>query len=262
MASTPSFDPFTQQFTLVDGSGVPFNVTIPEVDDFILYNLQICINYGAQLGACFVLLVLLLVLTKAEKRTSKIFILNCISLGINLIRNVLMCLYFTGPFSETYAFFADDFSRVPSSAFGISIAATVLSLLVLITIECSLLLQVHVVCKTLRKKYRQIILIASVNVALLTIGFRFALVVMNSEATMALQYTLPLDWIASAANITTTVSICWFCTAFVTKLAYALVQRHKLGLRSFGPMKIVFIMGCQTLIIPGGLGLIATFARS
>ena len=251
MASQTSFDPFVQTFTLLLADGQPFNVTVPDIDDFILYNVEICINYGAQLGASVVLLVMLALLTKAEKRSSPIFILNCLSLIFNIIRNVLSCLYFTGPFSEIYAYFGQDYSRVPTSAYATSITATVFTFLLLVCVEISLLLQVQVVCLTILQIYRQIIFALSLSVGMLAIGFRLALVVLNSEATVSLTYLTPLTWLASAANITTTLSICWFCSVFVAKLGFALYQRRKLGLRRFGPMQIIFIMGCQSLFIPG-----------
>ncbi|MCJ1472700.1 hypothetical protein MMC13_001349 [Lambiella insularis] len=250
MSSDPTFDAFSQSITLIMQDGTPFNVTIPEVDDFILYSVQICINYAAQLGASVVLLVLLALLTKADKRTSPIFILNSISLAFNIIRNVLQCLYFTGQFNEFYTFFSGDFSTVPGSAFAISIAATVFTFLLLVTIEMSLLLQVHVVSATLRKVYRHIILAISIAIASLAIAFRLALCIMNARATLSLTYLLPLDWLFSATNVTTTISICWFCAVFVTKIGFALEQRHRLGLRSFGPLQILFMVGCQTLVIP------------
>jgi pheromone alpha factor receptor len=251
MASDMPFDPFTQSFTLLLEDGTPFNLSMPELDDFILYSVQICINYAAQLGASCILLIALLLLTKPDKRRSPVFILNLISLVLNVIRNVLQCLYFTGPFSQTYAYFGQDFSRVPTSAYATSITATVLAVLLLICIEASLLLQVRAVCVILRDLYRQAVFALSTVIALLAIGFRLALCVANSRSIISLEPPTSLNWLESASNITTSISICWFCAVFVTKLAFALNERRKLGLERFGPMQIIFIMGCQTLIIPG-----------
>lgn len=250
-ASSPAFDPFTQIFTLLLSDGTPFNVSIPDLDDFILYNVQICINYSAQLGASVVLLIILLLLTKSEKRRAPIFILNSLSLALNTIRNVLQCLYFTGPFSEAYAYLAQDYSRVPHSAYATSIAGNVLTLMLLICLELSLVLQTRVVCVTLRDIYRQCILGCSISMALLAIGFRFALVVENSKYILAAANFSSFAWLGSATNITASISICFFCIIFVTKLGLALNARRNLGLQQFGPMQIIFIMGCQTLVIPG-----------
>ena len=251
MGTNQTFDPYSQPFTLLMGDGTPFIVTILDLDDFILYSLQISINYASQLGASLVLLVVLVLLTKSDKRSSPIFVLNTLALALNFVRNLLQCLYFTGPFSETYAYFAQDYSHVPTSAYATSITATVFTFLLLVCVESSLLLQTHVVCLTLRTLYRRGIFVLSVIIALTAIGFRLALCVLNSEYIVTLQYISSLDWLASATNITTSISVFWFCAVFVTKLGFALQQRKKLGLRRFGPMQIIFIMGCQTLTIPG-----------
>jgi pheromone alpha factor receptor len=251
MASSLPFDPFTQPFTLLLQDGTPFSLSLVDLDDFILYSVEICINYAAQLGASCILLIALLLLTKADKRNSPVFILNAFSLVLNVIRNVLQCLYFTGPFSQTYAYFGQDYSRVPKSAYATSIAATVLAVLLLVCIEASLILQVRVVCAILKPLYRQAIFASSAIIALLAIGFRLALCVENSRFIISLEPPTALNWLESASNITTSISICWFCAVFVTKLGFALHERRRLGLKRFGPMQIIFIMGCQTLIIPG-----------
>ena len=251
MASSEPFDPFTQSFTLLLEDGTPFSVPIGEVDEFALYSIKICINYAAQLGASTILLLALLVLTKPDKRQSPVFILNSIALVLNVIRNVLQCLYFTGPFFQTYSHFSGDFSRVPRSAYATSIAATVLAVLLVICIEVSLILQVQVVCFLLTKGYRQAIFAFSAIIASLAVGFRLALCIENSRSILSLEPPTSLNWLESASNITTSISICWFCAIFVGKLGSALHERRQLGLKRFGPMQIIFIMGCQTLIVPG-----------
>lgn len=254
MAAAAPFDPYTQSFTLQASDGTPFNVSIPDLDYFVYYNNQICINYGAQIGASIILLIVLLLLTKPDRRASPIFIINASSLALNVIRTILLCLYFTGPFTETYAVFSEDFSRVPTGDYAKSVTATVFTLLVLLCVEVSLGLQTRVVCVTLRQLHRRIIFVASFVIALLAIGFRLALCIENSIYIVQAKVDGPLHQLASATTITETISICWFSAVFVTKLAFALNERRKLGLVQFGPMQVIFIMGCQTLIIPGKQG--------
>lgn len=251
MAMLMPFDPYTQSFTLLASDGTPFNVSIPDLDSFVFYNNQICINYGAQIGASIILLVVLLLLTKPDKRASSLFIVNVLSLALNVIRNVLQGVYFTGPFTETYAVFSGDFSRVHTGDYATSVTGTVLNVLVLICVEISLCLQTRVVCVTLRQLYRRIIFAASIVIAVLAIGFRLALCIENSIYIVQANVDVPLQNMVRATAVTETISICWFSAVFVTKLAFALYQRRKLGLVQFGPMQIIFIMGCQTLIIPG-----------
>jgi pheromone alpha factor receptor len=72
----------------------------------------------------------------------------------------------------------------------------------------------------------------------------------NSIAIIKVVYMESIWWIESATNVTLTVSICFFCVIFVTKLGFAIKQRRQLGVREFGPMRIIFIMGCQTMVVP------------
>ncbi|KAL8942578.1 MAG: hypothetical protein Q9216_001560 [Gyalolechia sp. 2 TL-2023] len=250
MANTTSFDPFAQSFTLLMRDGTPFNVTIPDLDDFILYSVQISITYAAQLGASLVFLIVLLLLTKPDKRKSPVFILNTVALTLNFLRTLLHCLYYTGPFSEAYAYFGVDYSRVSGSDYASQVAITILTWFLLVCVELSLLLQVQVVCVTLRDGFKRLIFAFSAMIAGLALAFRLALCVENSKYILSLEPEVSLQWLASASNITTSISICWFCAVFVIKLGFALDQRRKLKVGNFRPMQIIFIMGCQTLIIP------------
>lgn len=244
-------DPFHQSFTLLLADGTPFNVSTTDLEAFNLYNVRISINYGSQIGASLLLLLVMVLLTQPEKRRSPIFILNVLSLTFNFIRSLLQSLYFTSGFSVPYAYFSGDFSRVPSSDYATSVAAGIFTLLLLITIEISLVLQVSVVCATMKAVFRQAVIAGSALVAMVAIGFRAALVGINSRSIVRAESFIPWKWLASATNITTTISICLFCALFVVKLGVAMRERKKLRLRQFGPMRILFIMGCQTMFIPG-----------
>ncbi|CAI7659661.1 unnamed protein product [Penicillium glandicola] len=237
---SPPFDPFTQTviFHLRDGSELP--VSVQALDIFVMYNVRVCINYGCQFGASFTLLVILLLLTHSDKRRSAVFILNGLALFLNSGRLLF----------QVYPYVSGDYSSVPWSAYAISIVAVVLTTLVIVCIEVSLVIQVHVVCSTLRRRYRHPILVLSILVALVPIGFRSAWMVVNCNAIITLNYMADIWWIESATNICVTISICFFCVIFVTKLGFAIKQRRRLGVREFGPMKVIFVMGCQTMVVP------------
>ena len=252
MTDIDTFDPFNQILTMVDRDQREIKVNLAAIDDFVLYGIKICIIYAAQLGASLMLLVVILLLTKPNKRHSPIFVINAVALVVNFIRLILQCLFYTGPFSSTYAVFANDYSDVPKESYIMSIASTILILLLLILVELSLLLQTQVVCVTLSQVYRRTIFAISTFMALQAIGWSLFCVVRNSEDTLyGTGYKVDVAWTFNAANITKSVSFLWFCVVFVVKLGFALRQRHKLGLRRWSPIHIIFIMGCQTLVIPG-----------
>ncbi|CAG7961732.1 unnamed protein product [Penicillium olsonii] len=250
MASYTPIDPYNQNVTFQHRTGYPIEVSMPMVNVFIAYNVRVCINYGVQLGATLVLLVILLLLTHADKRRSAVFILNGLALFFNAIRLLFQVMHFETKFERLYEYFSGDYTAVPFSAYAISITATVFLTLVIVCIEASLVLQLNVVCSTLRRRYRRSLLALSGLVALVPIVFRFWMMVQNCKLIITLDYMAPLWWVESATNISITVSICFFCVVFVVKLGFAINQRRRLGVREFRPMKVIFVMGCQTMIAP------------
>ncbi|KAJ5561262.1 hypothetical protein N7535_004271 [Penicillium sp. DV-2018c] len=260
MAANPStaqlLDPFKQNITFRYPDGSTFDVPLEALDAFVTYNVHTCINYGCQFGASLTLLVILLLLTHSDKRRSAVFILNAVALFLNSVRLLFQVIHFSTGFEQVYPFVSGDFSTVPWSAYAISIVAVIFTTLVVVCIEASLVIQVNVVCSTLSRRYRRPILGLSVLVALVPIGFRCAWMVLNCEAIMSLSFVGDLWWVESATNICLTISICFFCVAFVTKLGFAIKQRHRLGVRNFGPMKVIFVMGCQTMIVPAIMSII------
>jgi pheromone alpha factor receptor len=252
MATSQSlpFDPFTQNVTFRHANGGHFEVSVKALDVFVMYNVRVCINYGCQFGASFTLLVILLLLTQSDKRRSAVFIMNGLALFFNSGRLLFQVIHFSTAFEQVYPYVSGDYSTVPWTAYAISIVAVVLTTLVVVCIEVSLVIQVHVVCSTLRRRYRHPLLVLSVLVALVPIGFRTAWMIANCNAIITLTYMSGIWWIESATNISVTVSICFFCVIFVTKLGFAIKQRRRLGVREFGPMKVIFVMGCQTMVVP------------
>ena len=254
MASTSDFNPFTQSFTLLEADGAtPFNVSVPNLDSMYQYSVRICINYSVQLGASLVLLLVLLLLAQPEKRRSPIFLINLVSLSLNVIRMLLQCFFFTGNFTESYAFFAEDYSRITNADYANQIVATIMNILLLISVEISLCLQVRALCSSMILPiYRRIIFYLSIIIVFLALGFRLALCVENVRYILTVSTALTnINWLQSASNITTTISICWFCVVFMVMLGIAIYRRQQMGMKKFGPLHVIFIMGCQTLVIPG-----------
>ena len=251
MSHVTTFDPFQQTFTLQNTSGSPFNVSLGDLDGFRLFGSQECIVMGVQIGACAILLIILILLTKPDKRTSAIFVLNSLALMFDIIRCVLESVYWTGPFVSTYAYLGQDFSQVPTGVYAQQVIGTVCTLLLQLCVEISLCIQAYVVCVNIRRTYRRGIIVISVLIALAALSVRFALMIENDIYIVKAEQESGLGLLDDAANITTTICICWFCAIFVGKLGFALRERKKLGMEQFGPMQIIFIVGCQTLLIPG-----------
>ncbi|GFF83862.1 hypothetical protein CNMCM6936_005960 [Aspergillus lentulus] len=256
-----TFDPWTQNITLTQSDGTTVISSLALADDYLHYMIRLSINYGAQLGACAVLLLVLLLLTRPEKRVSSVFVLNVAALLANIIRLGCQLSYFSTGFARMYALLAGDFSRVSRGAYAGQVMASVFFTIVLICVEASLVLQVQVVCSDLRRQYRILLLGASTLAALVPIGVRLTYSVLNCMVIMHAGTMDHLDWLESATNIVTTVSICFFCAVFVVKLGLAIKMRKRLGVKQFGPMRVIFIMGCQTMTIPAIFAICQYFSK-
>jgi pheromone alpha factor receptor len=251
----PDFDPYTQAFRLLGPDGTPFSITVADLDYWRLYGVRLAINYGSQIGATSILLFMLLLLTKSEKRRSWIFILNALCLVTNTVRSILYSLFLTGNYFNPYAIFSGDYSRVTSSNRATTIAANTMTLIVVILVMMSLGMQVWVVCITTPKIQRIFIMSVTTIFALFAVGYRFALTVIGNALAMKDEGLENHTGLQKQTQIFITVAIWIYCLVFTFKLGDAIFQRRKLGMTQFGPMQIIFIMGCQTMIVPGTLPL-------
>jgi len=244
------FDPMLQNFTLYMPDGTAVVTNIPSLDTFIKQNSEVCVVYGSQLGASVLMLFVILITTRDTKRRSPIFILNVLSLLLSFLRSLLQILYWVGPWNEAYRYLAYDYSTVPKSAYDNSAAAVVLTLLLLIAIEASLVLQTNIVCLNLLPLLRWGVVVFSILITLLTVSVRLAFSVRNIQGILKAVYLPDTKMLGQASLITETASIWFFCLIFVAKLAWTLYQRRKMGLKQWGPMQIICIMGGCTMIIP------------
>ncbi|KAL0637976.1 pheromone alpha factor receptor [Maublancomyces gigas] len=246
----PEFDYQNQSITILVADGTSVNITLGYVDKIQIENIQYAIIFAVQLGACGLLMLLLAMLTKPDKRRAPLFFMNIISLVLIIARSVLQLQFLLGPWSTAYRFYAYDFSDIPMSAYVTSVATITLQLLLNICIQISLILQVRVVYSSTPKLNLYMTLI-STAIALAYLGVYMKMVQENIDSVLnAANYT-QITWTIS--KILFAFNICFFTSIFNFKLWMAIRRRKALGLPSFGPLQVIFIMGCQTMIIPGKL---------
>lgn len=251
------FDPYNQNIiiTMPDGQ-TQFAANINTI--FTLQNIatqQVAI-FGVQVGISVVLMVILALMTQAEKRRSLVFILNLTALLFIFIRGVVQCVQVSGPLYNYYNWAADYYVNT-SVALQESVALEVFTFIIVMAIELSLMLQVRIVCCTLSAIWRRILDYTSVFIVFTSLAIRFVALVFNviwnilaTSSTTDAQRAM----ITKMSNVSTGMlmaTIFLFSLAFISKLFYAIRQRRKMGMKGFGAVQIIFIMGCQTLIIPG-----------
>lgn len=225
------------------------NASLSNIDSTIWYNTATAINFSAQAGGCGVMFFVVLVLSKAAKRKTPIFILNVLSLLFGFFRSLLISLYFISPWVKLYPYYTTDYSATPTRAYALSVAGTIFPLLMQTTVNLSLTLQAYTVTKNMRDSFRYAIIFASGLIFFLALGFQFALMVLNSIAIIQ-AVVFSAEWVRQGALYMETASIWWFSIIFTSKLVYTLHYRRKHGWKQWSGVKILAAMGGCTMLIP------------
>ncbi|KAH7386041.1 fungal pheromone mating factor STE2 GPCR-domain-containing protein [Pyrenochaeta sp. MPI-SDFR-AT-0127] len=246
----PEFDPWTQSVALYYQDGSTFIISIDQLDHYRLYGIRLAINYGTQIGASVLLLLVLLLLTRPEKRRSFIFIINALCLISNAVRCILPCCYLTGSMWHPYSQLSGDWSRVTTGDIATTVATNAMTLLVTTLIMISLSIQVWVVCVTTMPLQRYVIMVITTSMACIALGYKATVVIYNIKHILAFETMDQHLRLVSISYVVQAVSIWLFSCVFTYKLGYAIIQRRRLKMPQFGPMQIVFIMGCQTMLVP------------
>ena len=248
------FDPYSQsvRFLAADGKRL-INVPIPEIDKFNEESVSICLNYGAQFGACVFMLLVFVIVTPSSKFRMPSTILYIAALVISIIRMALLGAFFPSPFNEFYNYWAMDYSAVSIHHYGVSVAGNVFSLLLVIAVEAALINQAWAMVTLWPSIAKYIVSSVSVSVTLLTIGWRMAYSILLSKAVFSAESARPIRWISQWAIITNTVSICWFCALFNVKLVVHLIAHRGMlpPCRSLTPMEVIVMTNGILMIVPG-----------
>lgn len=248
------FDPYLQpvRFLASDGK-TPIAIPISDIDRFNEESVSICLNYGAQFGACIVMLLVFLVSTPSSKFRGPSTILYIIALVICVIRMALLGAFFPSPLNEFYNYWAVDYSAVPIHHFRVSVAGNVSSLLLVVAIEAALVNQAWVMLSLWPSVAKYIFSSISFSVTLLTIGWRMVYTILLSKAVFSAESARPIRWVSKWAIITNTVSICWFCALFNVKLVVHLIAHRGVlpPCRTLTPIEVLIMTNGILMVVPG-----------
>jgi len=256
MPTNKSFNPYEQSFYLTLADGVSKGeASLADINILRQLSVYQAISQGAQIGAAAILLTAIVLMTKSAKRRSWVFIMNALALFLVVVRGIFQLAVVTGPFYEFFRWETSHYTDT-GHAKAVSICGEVAAFLLTFAIEMSLFMQVRIVCCNLSNPRRAFINIANGLIIFLAICMRFVVMVLsvnwgiaNLENQQGWQYAL-INKMASAANICLVISIGFSTVIFTAKLALAIRSRRSMGMKQFGPMQIIFIMGCQTMLTP------------
>lgn len=252
--STGPFDPYTQVFSLLGPDGVTeIPVSVAQVDALFLGGTSTQVNYGSQIGATFIMLLVVLTMTPRRRFTRVPTIINIASLVVNLIRCVLLSLFFTSSWIEFYALMSGDTSRVAQRDYNISVVATVFNIPVVILIQLALAVQAWSMIQLWPAMYKWGSVIISAAIVVATIGFKFASAILQSRGIVGNVDLPSVLWVRKTDLVLSMTSISWFCFLFVVRLIIHMwIHRTILPpVRGLSAMEVLVMTNGILMFVPG-----------
>ncbi|CCJ30269.1 unnamed protein product [Pneumocystis jirovecii] len=239
-----SLSTVNQTVILKNSHGEKVKFLLSDFDMFSLSRAQTSMIFSAQCAMSALLAIILLLTSKREKAKTFLFFLNMAGLISVFIRGCLQCAYLTGTWTSYSVQFLGEFELLSYNDFYVSIIASCMPIFIILFIELSLLIQIRVIYASHRKLRMPLTIISCVIISVVILFWVIA-AIQNSMAILSQTHfgssgIWGAPWPYTAAR----------CLVFVSKLFFAIYRRHKMGIKDFGPMQIIFITSCQTLIIP------------
>ncbi|KAG5991001.1 hypothetical protein E4U43_004137 [Claviceps pusilla] len=233
----------------------PIAIPITSIDAFNDESISVSLNYGFQLGACFLLLLVTLLLTPPSKMLRPSSLLHMAALAVCIVRTALLEAFFLSPLNHLYPVWSGDFASVPRFHLHNSVAGTCFSLLLLMVLEAALMHQAWTMVSLWPSAVKLSLVAASALVSLVTVGWRFAFAVVQSKAALGLVSTRSLGWVGKAALVLNCLSICWFCALFNVKLVLHLltnrgILRSASTRKALSPMEVLVMTNGVLMVVP------------
>lgn len=248
-------DPRNQTFVIAGSNGVA-NTTIwmAAIDQRRVALANVCISYGVQLGLCLMMLLTFLTLIPPGRLTRKpIHAVHLASLVIAVVRLTLLMMYFPGPLSEYYIVWTRDPTVLEPSDYHIHISGVSFNPLQWALIETALILQTWGLMKTWHSRWRRVVQVASLGLAVATVVVKS---IWAAHYVRALRHSIvpiPLDAVGEAGTVLGAISIFFFCGIFFLNLCLhlritrGLLQRPGRGLSS---LEILTIGNGTLMVLP------------
>lgn len=240
--------------TLPNGSKEPIPLSVIDANN-ALFSCR-SIGYGAEVGASIVMLAVILTMTPKTKFWRFITFLNMAALCNNIIRVILLSVYFQSSWATIYTLYSGDLTYVTRADVATTVTSTVLSIPQNIMIMTALITQAWAMVKLWPAAFKWSIFCVSLVLVTLEIGFM--------AATEAYQITYELPWESPAIMLShqwvrygflalEVICICWFCFLFNFKLVVHLYRNRGFLAQNKGlsAMDALVMTNGVLMLIPG-----------
>lgn len=247
-------DPGKQIIAMFFANGTQFLVPVADIDYFEYQRSTRAISYGSEIGASFMMLLVVLTMTPKTKFWRLPSYINIVSLSVNVIRTILLSMYFGSNWLMLYVMFAGDERDVTPSDYHVSVTATIFAIPQAVLVHSALMLQAWAMVKLWPDAQKWFALLISGLLTFVTIGFVVASQVIQIKSIY--DYYLDLtnfQWIRQAALNLHVSSVCWFCFLFNLRLVIHLWTNRSFlpSSKGLSAMDILVMTNGILMLVPG-----------
>ncbi|OHE94237.1 pheromone receptor [Colletotrichum orchidophilum] len=250
------FNPFDQIFVLktsldtAEDTDLALSPMI--IDALYKQDIATCANYSSQIGASFMLLLIIIAMTPSVRLIKASLWVHITALVVNTVRMTLMVVFFTTPnWTNFYTRFTSNYSRVTAADSHLSIATEAISLTLHTLVQVSLGMQAWALVKLLPRRWKWRFTGISCFVSASAIGLRLGLSIIKTDAILILSPARPI-WVAKGSGVVGAISIAYYCALFNIRLLIHLVKNRGIlpSRQRLNAMEVLIITNGILMIIP------------
>ncbi|KAK3348505.1 pheromone receptor 2 [Neurospora tetraspora] len=249
---TPDRDHLENQLLfLFDNYGQLLNVTTADIDQLNGMLISSAINYATQIGATFIMLAIMLLMTPRRRFKRLPTIISLLALLLNLIRVVLLALFYPSHWTDFYVLYSGDWQFVPASDMQISVAATVLSIPVTALLLSALMVQAWSMMQLWTPLWRALVVLVSGLLSLATVAMSFVNCIFQAKNILYAD-PFPDRWVRKLYLALTTGSISWFTFLFMIRLVMHMWTNRSIlpSMKGLKAMDVLIITNSILMLIP------------
>lgn len=246
-------DPRMQSINITGPGGEPFPVPMAEINKANLYLVRVCTVYASQIGACFIMLAVVLAMTPKHRFARVPTLINISNLALAVVRMTLLASYFSSSWVEMYTFYSRDVRFVTADDWRISLVATALSIPQTLLVLSALIVQAWSMVQLWPGLWKWSAIAVSTLISLASFGFKCASVSVQIRIIQGPFDVRPLRWIRLTDVSLITAAIAWFCFLFNIRLVMHMWTNRSIlpTAKGLSSMDVLVMANGILMFIPG-----------
>lgn len=250
-------DPLNQNITFTTPDGTLMVISLTAIDANHAYVVGRTIGYSVEFGASLMMLGVLLAMTPRSKFWRLASYINIAALCNNMVRTILLAIFFESSWVRFYVLYTGDFSHVSETDFRNSLCSTVFSIPQNFLMMAALMLQAWAMVKLWPSFYKWGILVFSGVLSLAEVAF---MLVAQTDQIRSLypdyntyDFLHRRLWLRYVWLALELASVCWFCFMFILRLVTHMWQNRSFlpSTKGVAAMDVLVMTNGVLMLVPG-----------